>query len=153
MRYSHLTSAIIVCIVVVMSSLPAVAQQRPSEYTNPAVSDETDPAYWLDLGGLFATYGNYTAAVEAYHKALELNPNFHEAYFGLGLAYMEMKNLDQALDQINKAITLSPQIANYYYGRARVRLLAGQSGKADEDFQKAAEMGDADAKAYLEKNQ
>lgn len=151
MRYPTLFGAIVMSFMIAFSVLPAVAQQRPSEYANPAVSDETDPAYWLDLGGLFATYGNYVAAVEAYQKALELNSNYHEAYFDLGLAYMEMKKLDQALDQINKAISLSPQVAHYYYGRARVMLLSGQSAKANEDFQKAADMGDRDAKAYLQR--
>jgi hypothetical protein len=31
-----------------------------------------------------------------------------------------------------------------------VKLLSGQSAEADEDFHKAADMGDRDAKAYLE---
>jgi superkiller protein 3 len=150
MRYPTFFGAIVISFMIALFVLPATAQQRPAEYTNPAVSDETDPAYWLDLGGLFATYGNYTAAVEAYQKALELNPNFHQAYFDLGLAYMEMKKLDQALEQINKAISLSPGVAHYYYGRGRVMLLSGQSVKANEDFQKAADMGDRDAKAYLQ---
>jgi superkiller protein 3 len=149
MRNPTVIGIIALLFIMVAFSLPAGAQQRPSEYTNPAVSDQTDPAYWLDLGGLFATYGNYTAAVEAYHKALELNPNMHQAYFDLGVAYMEMGQLDQALEQINKAITLSPQEASYYYGRGRALLLAGQSDNAMADFRKAAEMGDADAKAYL----
>lgn len=144
--------AIMIALFLVVSALPAAAQQRPSEYTNPAVSDETDPAYWLDLGGLFATYGNYTAAVEAYQKALELDATMHQALFGLGLAYAEMDQSDQALDAINKAISLAPQSAHYYYGRARVLLVAGQTTKAREDFQKAADLGDEDAKAYLQQH-
>ena len=151
MRHSILFSTVTISVFIFLWVIPAAAQQRPAEYANPAVSDQTDPAYWFDLGGLFATYGNYMAAVEAYQKALALNPNMHQAFFASGVAYMEMGNQDEALNRINRAIDLAPQVAHYYYGRARVILLSGQPTQARDDFRKAAEMGDPDARAYLQK--
>jgi tetratricopeptide (TPR) repeat protein len=130
---------------------PAAALEKQAEYTNPAVGDKNSASYWLDRGGLLATYGNYKAAVAAYTKALELDATLSQAHFDLGVAYGEMADFDQALRHINAAIELSPGIAHYYYGRARVLLLAGQRSRALEDFRKAADMGDPDAEDYLGK--
>ena len=130
-------------------AVPALAQPAKSVYVNPAVPGPDKAAYWLDRGGLFSTYGNYPAAIKAYKKALELDPNQSETYFDLGLAYAEMNEFDQALEQINKAIDLAPDMGRYYYGRARVLLISGQRERAMPDFQKAADLGNRDALDYL----
>ncbi len=120
-----------------------------AEYSNLSVTDKLDPAYWLDRGGLYATYGSYTAAIKAYEKALELDANNSKAYFNRGLSYAELGNLNQALIDINKAITLNPGQSNFYYARGRVQLLSGNSAQAFKDFNKASNMGDLDAQKYL----
>jgi superkiller protein 3 len=121
-----------------------------AEYDNVAIEDKQGPEYWLDQGGLFATYGNYTAAIEAYQKVIVLDPQNAEAYFDMGVAYGELDEFDSALMHINKAITLDSEQGRFYYGRAWVYLISGQPGQAMEDFKKAADMGDLDAILYLE---
>jgi tetratricopeptide (TPR) repeat protein len=143
--------SLIAAAVVIVWAAPVIAQEKPVTYNNPAISDKNSAAYWLDRGGLFATYGNYQAAVAAYKKALQMDGNLSKAHFDMGVAYGEMGDFDQALSQIDTAITLSPDTAAYYYGRGRVLLLAGRHARAMEDFQKAAAMGNRDAKAYLGK--
>ena len=148
MRYLHLSKrfrVLVVGFVFMLACAPAAA----SEYVNENLMDKTDPAYWLDQGGLFATYGNHTAAVRAYQKAIELDPENSEAYFNLGVTYGEMDDLDQALLYINKAISLDDSQERYYYGRAWVLLIAGKKEEALQDFEKAAAMGDLDAIIYL----
>ena len=62
-----------------------------ADYFNPAVAaDSRGPVFWLDQGGLFATYGNYSRAVEAFKKALALDEN--------------RSNSRQNLDQIKATI-------------------------------------------------
>jgi tetratricopeptide (TPR) repeat protein len=143
---THTLLAIAVCAASVFFSGASMA----ADYDNVAIADNQGPAYWLDRGGLFATYGNYAAAIEAYQKVLVLDPQHAEAYFDIGVAYGELDEFDSALLHINKAITLDPGQGRYYYGRAWVYLISGQSGKAMDDFKKAAEMGDPDAIVYLE---
>jgi superkiller protein 3 len=142
----HIIPAIVFCVTSVFYSGTPMA----AEYDNVAIADKQGPEYWLDQGGLFATYGNYTAAIEAYKKVLALDPQNAEAYFDMGVAYGELDEFDSAILHINKAITLDPGQGRYYYGRARVYLISGQSVKALDDFKKAAEMGDLDAIFYLE---
>jgi tetratricopeptide (TPR) repeat protein len=121
-----------------------------AEYTNVSVTDTNDPAYWLDRGGLYATYGSYKAAIKAYEKALALDSNNSIAYFNRGLAYAELGDLEQARMDINKAISLDASKRNYYYGRGRVHLMSGNKDQAIQDFKKAANMGDLDAISYLQ---
>jgi tetratricopeptide (TPR) repeat protein len=121
-----------------------------AEYSNPAVAaDGQDPIYWLDQGGLFATYGNYFRAVEAYKKALALAPDNSEAHYDIALSYGELGQLEQALAEINRAIALDAQQSRYYYGRAWILLRSGRNTEAKADFQKAADMGNLDAIAFL----
>lgn len=142
---NFITLAVFLCFFV----SPAASMEKQAEYSNPAVGGKNTAAYWLDRGGLLATYGNYKAAVAAYTKALELDATLSQAHFDMGVAYGEMGDFDQALHHINTAIELAPGIAEYYYGRGRVLLLAGQRSRAMEDFHKAAGMGNPDAQDYL----
>lgn len=122
-----------------------------ADYLNPAVvADGQDPVYWLDQGGLFATYGNYSRAVESYKKALALDDNNSKAHYDVALAYGELGQLEQALVEINRAVALDAGQSQYYYGRAWILLKSGRSAEAMDDFQKAADMGNLDAIAYLE---
>lgn len=138
-----------------MASLPLlclclVATAR-AEYVNSAVTNPNDATYWLDQGGLFATYGNYQAAVEAYNKALALDANNSRAYFDMSVAHAELGALDLALEEINRAIALDAGQDRYYYGRAWLLLKISRMDDALENFQKAADMGNLDAIAYLQK--
>ena len=151
MPNSVLRNLIALALVLCFFALPAGALERQVEYTNPAVGGKDSPSYWLDRGGLYATYGSYKAAVAAYTKALELDATLSQAHFDMGVAYGEISDYDQALLHLNKAIEMSPDIAEYYYGRAWVLLLAGQRSRALADFQKAADLGDPDAEDYLSK--
>ncbi|NNG00095.1 MAG: tetratricopeptide repeat protein [Desulfobacteraceae bacterium] len=128
------------------SAKPAAAS-RPAE---PAVKDAN---YWIDKGNLVSTYGNDISAVRFYAEALKKDPMNSSAYFNMGVSYGELEEFDKALDAINRAIELNPANSNYYYARGRVYLMAGNTAKADNDFRTAVEMGNTDAKAYLERTE
>ncbi len=127
-----------------------LASPGAADYFNSAITDTNDPVYWLDQGGLFATYGSYSAAVEAYKKALALDANNSKAYYDMALAYGELGDLDQALVDINRAIALDAGQSQYYYGRAWILLKDGRMAEANDNFHKAADMGNLDAIAYLQ---
>jgi tetratricopeptide (TPR) repeat protein len=127
------------------------AAQSPTgtPYHNPAMPGPDEALYWLDQGGLLATYGNYPAAARAYRKALELAPNSSEGHFDLGVTLAEMGRLDEGLAQVDHALSLNPQEARYHYGRGRILLLSGQPAQALADFSKAASLGSIDALVFM----
>jgi tetratricopeptide (TPR) repeat protein len=125
------------------------AEKKETEKTSPVIIKDAD--YWFNKGVLFAVYGNQKAAIASFKKAIELAPQWSSAYFQLGVAYGEIGKYDVALKEIDRAIELDAQKGAYYYGRGRVLLLSGNYLKAQEDFKKAAALGDYDARRYLEK--
>ena len=136
-------SCFLAALLVLGSSSILTAQTK----TRPA---KKDADYWFNKGALVSTYGNNTAAVQYFHKAIVLDPNFSRAYFSQGVSYGQLGQYQKAIAQINMAIQKEPQKSMYYYGRGRVYLLWGDKARAMADFKKAAELGDEDALEYLE---
>jgi len=131
--------------------LIAAALAAHAEYYNPAVPGKDSAAFWMDRGGMLATYGNYAAAVKAYEKALTLAPSNSEIQFDMGVAYGEMGDYTQAMAHIDKAVMLAPENGRYHYGRGRVLLMLGMPESAMGEFKKAADLGNADAQAFLKR--
>ena len=61
--------------------------------------------------------GNYNGAIVHYKNALEKDPNFVQARFNLGLAYLETGKLDQAEREFQKV-----QLQNPHDGRVNFQL-------------------------------
>lgn len=126
--------------------LPGAKKKTGKE---PVVVEDAD--YFYERGVLFSVYGNYRAAIQSFKKAAELAPGWGQAYFQLGVSYGENGRYEDAIKAIDKAIELDAENGAYYYGRGRVYLMSGDRPKAMEDFEKAADMGNKDAKRFLEK--
>ena len=63
---------------------------------------------WLSVGNLLKQQGNYTGAIAAYTKALEIDPNYVNAWDGKGWALNELGNYTQAISYFNKALGIDP---------------------------------------------
>jgi len=140
-------------VVLVSSSSEGTAQTISADLitksTREGISHKNDADYWFHKGALCATYGNDSAAIKYFQKAISLDPQRSDAYFEQGVSYGQLENFIKATALINKAIEMKPHNGLYYYGRARVYLLADENEKAMEDFKKAAELDDEDAQNYL----
>lgn len=130
--------------------LLAAGQGLAAEDGGPSAPQAKTAAYWIDQGGLYATYGNFQAAVNAFATALNLDPENAEAHFGLGLALGEMGDYANAMSSIDRAISLKPDEGRYYYGRGWILLLSGRSEEARPELMKAADLGSAEAQEYLQ---
>ena len=140
-------------VILVGTSSAGVAQTISADLitksTREGISHKNDADYWFDKGALCATYGNDSAAIKYFQKAISLDPQRSDAYFEQGVSYGQLENFFKAIALINKAIEMEPYNGLYYYGRARVYLLADDRDKAIEDFKKAAELDDEDAQIYI----
>ncbi len=140
-------------IVLVGSSSAGTAQTISADLitqsSRESARHEKDADYWFNKGALCATYGNDSAAIKYFQKAIVLDPQRSGAYFAQGVSYGQLENFFEAVDLINRAIEMEPHNGLYYYGRARVYLLADDREKALEDFKKAAELDDEDAQIYI----
>lgn len=66
--------------------------------------------------------GKYSDAVDFYNIALELDPNYSDAYFHRSRAYLYDLKFDEALSDCNKSIEIEPLNKDAYSMRAFVRI-------------------------------
>lgn len=71
-------------------------------------------SWYMSRGRANMDIGNYKAAIEAFEKAVELNPNNREAMRSLGLAYEKQGLKDKAIEQFDRYLNKyedDPEIA------------------------------------------
>jgi tetratricopeptide (TPR) repeat protein len=116
--------------------------KKVEQYTN-AVTKLTAKD-WL-LKGLMLDSSK--AAIEAYDKAIELDPEYEEAYLHRAKVYLDLStNYEKAIDDINNAIKYEPQrrrdgkygsLAEKYSIRAKAYLKLDDYEKAFKDLELA----------------
>ena len=85
--------------------------------------------------------GDYDRAIEAFTKAIELNPNYAVAYNNRGLVYNNIGEFDRAIEDYTQAIQLKPDYAIVYYCRGGVGLHLREWEQAKSDLMTARNMG------------
>lgn len=88
--------------------------------------DSVEKLTYLGLARAYA--GDPNGALDPLQKAIAKNGEFAEAHFGLGVAYVKLKKLDQAIPELERATKLAPDhaYAHYYLGMSY-----NQTGKKD----------------------
>lgn len=60
------------------------------------------------LGGIYHTQGNLEEAIRFFTKAVEIDPNYHQAWHFLSLIYFQQENLAKGLLHLEQARTSDP---------------------------------------------
>jgi len=93
-----------------------------------------------NLGLAYYKKGDYATALEYYHKALKLEPNFVFALHGLGSTYLAMNKGRLALDYLVKALRLAPKVAEIHFEYAEANLLVGRTAQAKASYENAIDL-------------
>ena len=103
---------------------------------------------WFENGCVLVNSGNPQKAVEAFTKAIKLNPNNEKFYVFRGNAYGEAGNNNQAVKDIAKAIKLNPKYAKAYVSRGNAYLRSGSYQQAVKDYSMAVKLSPKHEEAY-----
>jgi tetratricopeptide (TPR) repeat protein len=125
----------------------AVKERKQEEYTEGI--KELSAIEWFENGKAFGESGNHNEAINAYSRAIELNPKLANAYNNRGVAYYHLGNHQQAIRDYDKAIELNPKGANAYNNRGAAYNRLGNYQQAIRDFDKAIELNPKGALAYV----
>ena len=87
---------------------------------------------FLILGVTKNALGSLDQAVSAYQKALEIKPDYAEAYYNLGISLNGQGRLDRAVEVYQKALAIRPRYAEAWYNLANIY-------KSQREFSKAVE--------------
>ena len=82
----------------------------------------------------------YDLAVAQFTRAIELDPDYAEAYLGRGMIYTIREQWRPAFQDLNTAIRLNPRAAYAYHFRGYVHLAFNQRQNAIADLTTAAEL-------------
>ena len=91
-------------------------------------------------GLLYTNTGEYHKAIAAFTRAIELDPNFTDAYISRGWVYIELEQYEQAVVDYTKAIELDPSLADAYINRSGAYIELGQYEQAIVDYEKAVQL-------------
>jgi len=84
----------------------------------------------LNVGWQYHWAREYDSAVEQLRRVLQINPNFEQAHWALGLAYVGQAKMEEAVAELQKAIALSGGNSVYVAGLGDAYALGGNKAEA-----------------------
>ena len=82
----------------------------------------------MNLGWQYHWARRYDSAVDQLRTVLEINADFGQAHWGLGLAYVGQMKIEEAVAEFQKAVALSGDNSVYVAGARRCLCLGRQQG-------------------------
>ena len=125
-----------------------LGQQVAEAHYNRGVVFYIEAEGGLDRGVLYYGEGEYGHAVTDFTAAIELDPQYVEAYNSRGLAYRRQGDYDRAIADYTNAIRLNPQDAQAYYNRGVAYSEQGKYERAIADYTVAIGLNPQLAQAY-----
>lgn len=113
------------------------AYEIASNRTNLPASD--DPETHYQWGVICDELDKPDEAVGEFFNTLRLNPQHKDAFYSLGLLYLNQKKVDRAIRYFQKAIQIDPEFARSYYGLGLALEQWGLRGASTKAFKKAFE--------------
>jgi Flp pilus assembly protein TadD len=103
----------------------------------------------FNSGVTFYNQREFSKAIQAYQKVIELDPAYVEAYNNLGIIYQMTGDLDRAFGAYQKATEINPMYEKGYNNLGILLLLKGRDEKALEAFQKALSINPNNIETYI----
>ncbi|MFL6304894.1 MAG: tetratricopeptide repeat protein [Candidatus Sulfotelmatobacter sp.] len=121
---------------------PGFQDEAKKELQQELAIDPANAGAEYVLGELARQAQDFPEAVRHFAKATQLNPNFGDAYLGLGMSQLAEKNYAEAIAPLESAVKLQPGNPAAHYGLATAYGRTGRREDAQREFalqQQAAE--------------
>ncbi|MBD1912064.1 MULTISPECIES: tetratricopeptide repeat protein [unclassified Leptolyngbya] len=91
---------------------------------------------YFEEGVLFHRDGQFEQAIQSYQNATRVDPTFDDAYINLGLAYIQINQLDDAVNVFHQVLELPERVeapaSNYTLAHYNLAIIFSRQGKMDE---------------------
>ena len=104
---------------------------------------------WVDKGYALVTSGKNQEAVEAFTRAVELDPKNGKTYYHRGGVYGRLEDYRRAIRDFDRAIELNPKLEGVYTERGVAYEMLGDHRQAIREYEKAIELNPRDARTYV----
>jgi len=78
---------------------------------------ESSPHPYSGRGLLYQEQKKYREAIEDFNKAIELKPDYGQAYYNRGNAYYDLGIYNKAIEDFSKSIKINPKFSEAYLNR------------------------------------
>ena len=112
-----------------------------------ALSIREEAMTYNNLGNAYGVKGDFEQAVEAYRKAVGLDPTFAEAWMNLGVTAMRAGEPAMAAEGFRRAAVLLPDDEETHFNLGVALEKTGRPEEAAQAYRRSASLGDA--RAYL----
>ena len=99
-------------------------------------------------GAVLQGLGQPGLSIDAYNKALAIEPDYADAYYNMGMARQRQGKLEEAIKAYNKAIDINPDYADAYNNMGVVLQDQGKQEEAVEAYIRALSIKPDYAEAY-----
>ncbi len=86
-----------------------LTENAQTEVSDEPLFDNQEAALHYQEGVSLYKKRSYSKAVEEFEKAIEINPDYKEAYYLLGYAYYKEGKMDLSREAFNQAYELDPK--------------------------------------------
>ena len=117
----------------------SIKKDQKDTSVNNVVEMHNDAA-WNKKGIDAEDSDNFTFAIDAFSKSIELNPDDEYNYYCRGNTYSKLKDYNKAIDDFNKFIELKPHDVYSYFCRGVAYSKLGNYKKAIEDYSSAIKL-------------
>ena len=132
----------------IVSKLKVALARVEKEIRRKQPLGESDAQVWIEIGISLLKRQHYEGAIEAFTKALEINPRDAEAYYGRGYARAGKGDHDRAIADCTKALEINPRLTKAYSLRGLSYANKRLYDEAIADCTKALEINPRYAQAY-----
>jgi tetratricopeptide (TPR) repeat protein len=133
---------ILLCAVVIVFSVwtyqrNIVWSDDVSLWKDCVVKSPHKPRQHYNLGVVLARNGNLDHAIEQYRAALNVKPDYVDAYYNLGNALVRKGDAEAAIHNYRRALEFNPGFFKSYYNIAKILYGQGKISAAIHNYQKA----------------
>lgn len=160
MKAKIFSALILFALLLVLLSLPALVQNKATEFNKEGISLlkqgkynesiralnkalEIKPDYgpaWANKGTAFLILCKYNESLQAYNKAIEINSNDAVAWNGKGNVFYKMDKYEDALKASNRALEIKPKVAGYWYNKSLALKSLHRDAEAEAALAKAKKL-------------
>jgi len=117
-------------------------------YVEKAVDINPIPYFHINLGNIHSAKGDSDKAIDFYKKAIALEPDNADPWFGLGICHKNKKEYDKAIEYYGKAINIKPSFFSAYVNLGNIYKLKNELDKAVKYYKEAIMFNQNDPDIY-----
>ena len=116
-----------------------------------ALAGEGDAEGWYNLGTLDVRHGEVDAGIDAFRRALAIDPTLDPARQNLGLALARSGRIPEAVTELREAVRRAPESERALYMLGLALTMAGDVQGAGECARALSALGTVEGAAYADK--